>query len=214
MNRSSSNTQKADKSLPESWYLLLKIPTKIHGGVVASVSTILIAGCTQGQPSISAVQELPPIILDTYRYESKTLQFYDLSLNGRVVKHVDRLEVSLDDGASWIGLGNNGASSLNINLASCSENCDFNYSLPDVGSQWPVLMELPVEGEKQALLRGQSLFGVTQPTPFIIKRLKSGFFSIGSLGVNELGGQAKTLPSGLSVKSGRLEATAGLGVIR
>lgn len=166
----------------------------------------LALGCTQGTPSISATEELPPIILDQNFFESTKLDLYDVTISGRVTKFVNSLEVSFDGGNSWSALENTQQSSLQIDLASCSTNCQFSYAVNNIGQKWPILMLLPTENEAQGLLRGSSLYGTTLPVPFKIKRLKRGFVAVGSIGLNRIGAKAKTLNSGFKVLGGKMEA--------
>lgn len=176
----------------------------------AFVVSLFALGCTQGTPTIAATEDLPPIILDHDRFESKNLSLYDISLTGQISKFVQHLEVSFDGGNSWTQMENGAQASLQLNIASCATNCAFSYALNDVGTKWPVLMQLATDEEKEGLVRGYSLYGYTQPTKFYVKKLKRGFVSIGSIGLNGMGDSSKKLTtaglSGFRVVGGRLES--------
>lgn len=170
-------------------------------------------GCTQGVPTISTTENLPAITLENDYFESKNLRLYDLILSGRVSKLVDRLEVSLDNGSTWKILESGNQSSaiggFSVDKASCTLDCRFNGSLRDIGELWVNLNSLPAETEVVGLLRGAGVFGITEVTPFRLKKLKRGFVSVGSLGLDQIGGQSKTLTGsavGFRVEAGRLEA--------
>ncbi|MBX3016938.1 MAG: hypothetical protein KF767_03540 [Bdellovibrionaceae bacterium] len=163
-------------------------------------------GCTQGSPTISATEELPPIILDRDTFEARSLELYDLTFSGRVSKLVSSLEVSMDNGGSWIPLENTPQSSFKIDLASCSSHCQFSYDVSNVGQRWSRLMQMQHGDEVTGLLRGRSNFGLTTPTIFKLKRVVRGFFAVGSIGLNRLGGKVKTLSGGFSVQGGKLES--------
>lgn len=163
-------------------------------------------GCTQGTPSISATENLAPIILDQNYFESKSLELYDIPLTGRVSKFVSSLEVSFDNGTTWSKLENTAQSVLKIDLASCSVNCPFTYSVENIGQVWPILLQLPFEAEAQGLLRGRSVYGMTEPTIFRIKKMKRGFTAVGSIGLNRVGSQQRALSGGFKVLGGKLES--------
>lgn len=180
----------------------------------ALLSVLLLAlGCTQGVPTISSTENLPAIVLETDYFESKNLQSYDLILNGRVSKLVDRLEVSLDGGSTWKVLDSGNSSSaiggFSVDKASCTQDCRFYGSLKDIGEIWSDLASLPVENEVVGFLRGAGVYGNTEISKFRLKKLKRGFVSVGSLGLGPLGGKSKTLSgaaAGFRVEAGRLES--------
>ena len=180
--------------------------------VILIASTIM--GCTQGTPSITAAENLAAIELDNDQFASKVLDSYDVILTGKIVRLVDKLEVSLDGGSSWESLNSNGATVLNINQTDCTLSCSFSFTIENVGDKWPQVKNLAANDFIKLKLRGQSLYGATNAVDFEIKRLRSGMYSVGALSINELGGRAKTLSSGMVVESGRLEAQTGAGVIQ
>lgn len=163
-------------------------------------------GCTQGAPTISSTEDLPAITLSQTHFESKNLELFDLPLSGSVSKLVNSLQISFDGGTTWVTLENNSQSSLEIQLSACDSSCPFEYGIQNVGQQFPALNQLPVDGEAQGQLRGSSVYGNTAPTSFFIKKLKRGFVSIGSIGLNRVGGKVKTMASGIKAVAGRLEA--------
>lgn len=163
-------------------------------------------GCTQGAPTISPTEELPPIVLDKDIFEARTLELYDFAFTGRVNKLVGSLEVSFDGGGSWIALESTTQSSLKIDLASCTTLCQFSYEVSNVGQRWPRVMQMQAGDEVSGLVRGRSNFGFTTPTVFKLRRLQRGFFAIGSIGLNRVGAKSKTLTGGFSVLGGKLEA--------
>lgn len=174
--------------------------------MITGMGLIFALGCTQATPSISQTENLPAIILDQTAFESKNIELLDITLSGRVSKFVSALEVSFDGGQNWSALENSAQSALKIDLASCTVNCQFNYSVSNVGQKWSMLLQLPFGAEAQGLVRGSSLYGYTEPTAFRIKRLKRGFVSIGSIGLNRLGAGSKTLSGNFKVLGGKLEA--------
>lgn len=163
-------------------------------------------GCTQGAPTISATEELPPIILDHDSFESRSFDLFDITFSGRVSKFVSELEVSFDSGGTWTKLENSLQSSLKIDLASCSVNCPFTYAVNNVGQKWARVSALPLGEEITGWIRGTGVYGFTSPTTFKLKRLNRGFFAVGAIGLNRLGTKAKTLSPGFKVLGGRLEA--------
>lgn len=174
--------------------------------VLACGVILFTLGCTQGAPTISPTEELPPIVLDDDNFEARTLELYDVLFTGRVSKLVHTLEVSLDNGSSWVSLDNTAQSSFKIDLATCSSHCQFSYEVSNVGQKWSRVMQIQPGEEVTGLVRGRSNFGFTTPAGFKLRRLQKGFFSVGSIGLNRVGAKSKTLTSGLKVLGGKLEA--------
>lgn len=182
-----------------------------------------ILGCSQGSPTITATEDLPAIELDQNFFQSKSLELFDISLKGKISKFVERLEVSFDGGASWNAIQSDSASSLQIEKASCTVICNFKFGILNVGQQWPMLMQLPVDSEAAGLLRGYSVYGFTAAAAFRIRRLKSGYFSVGSAGKNNMGDGARKTASHFYVEGARIESrgrtsmtggTMGAGVVK
>lgn len=166
--------------------------------------------CTVGNPDISAVNELPPIELDSGSQviQSRYFNTYMLYLSGRVVKIAPNLQISFDSGKSWSGLSQ--FASVSISSTGCTDKCAFSYSLPNSGTVWAPVAALVPNTELKALIRGSGDFGVTAPTEFTIRRLYGTYQVIGALKWQDRGTSAAMIASGTrKVIGGRLVAVAG-----
>lgn len=178
--------------------------------VAISISVFLMA-CSQVNPDISAVEQLPPIIINpnTSSFSTKNLSSFDVTILGSVSKFASRLQLSADNGASWQELDGTRAQSLAINQSACADLCPFSFSIIDLGTKWPALAALPIGGEATLLLRGIGQFGNTGPGTFTVKRVKGGFISIGAVsGMPGLKAN-KTVTGQFKVVGSRLQASAG-----
>lgn len=182
-------------------------------GIFALSCTIV--SCTVGSPDITAVNDLPPIELDTpsQNISSKFFANYTLSLTGKVSKLAPNLQVSFDQGGTWRSLQNFSAVSI-ASGTSCTDKCTFSFSLANSGSQWSELAALNPNEQIQALIRGTGDFGNTAPASFTIKRLSGMFQVIAKLNWQDRGtGLAQTTGlSGLKVMGGRLRAAGTIGL--
>lgn len=184
----------------------------LRSTLVIGLSILFLQACSQVNPEISAVEELPALVVDptTERFNSKNLQILDVTVTGRVSPFANRLQLSADGGGTWQDLNATMTQSLVLSQSSCSPLCPFSFSVIDVGNKWPTLAALPVNGEAEVLLRGTGQFGNTAPGRLWFKRIKGGFISIGSVG-GKIGSKSFKKPVGQSyvVVGGKIEANTG-----
>lgn len=156
---------------------------QIRSTVVAIFILVFSVACSQVNPEISAVEQLPPLVIDnhTSSFTTKNVSTFDMTVTGSVSKFANRLQLSADDGISWQDLNNTMVQNLAINQASCSPLCPFSFSIVDLGVKWPTLAGLPINGEAKLLLRGIGQFGNTGNGSILVKRIKGGFISIGAV---------------------------------
>ncbi len=169
-------------------------------------------GCSQVNPEISATEDLPALEINppSKSFTSKNLPALDVTINGSVSKFANKLQVSSDDGASWQDLTSSMVQGLAINQSLCVNLCPFTFSVVDVGSKWPRLAALTIDGEAKILLRGMGQFGTTVPGFILFKRIRGGFISIGSI-AGVAGSKANRVLSGSQYRviGSKLQANAG-----
>lgn len=183
----------------------------LRSTVIAISILLLSVACSQVNPDISAIEQLPPLIVNpnTTNFTTKNMAAFDVTILGSVSRFASRLQISIDNGASWQPLDQTRAQNLVINQSACAELCPFSFSIIDLGTKWPSLAALPINGEATLLLRGIGQFGNTGVGSFTVKRVKGGFISIGAItGMPGLKAN-KTIGNRFKVIGSKLQANAG-----
>lgn len=168
----------------------------------ASFATV---SCSLTTPEL-IVQDLPALELDadSLTFKGRNLYSTTIPLKGKVSPLVESIQLSFDNGATWVNPNSTSIASFAKTHAPASEaNTPFKITVTQIGNLNSAFANTQFGTYATVLVRGTGSFGNTQAASF--KVLRTNYQSYGVFGVAQRGGINKTLTGGhLKIRGGQI----------
>lgn len=187
-----------------------QLTTRIRFGIRTSLAIVCLCAmaCSRAVPELTT-GDLPDLQLDSdsLSFKGRNLNVTSISLKGQISFLADTLQLSFDQGATWVTPTVLTPSSLAATRspASTCSICPFVLTVANIGTLSPSLASASSGSDTEIWVRGTGKFGNTGKAVFKITR--TSFQSYGVLSINDRGADQRSPVLGsYKVKGGAIVA--------